>query len=72
MRWKLCGVSPMWAMTGMSTRVTAAMVSAMGTPPSSFTIDTPPSLTMRTADSRATSHALLVGAERQVADHERP
>ncbi len=34
-------------MTGMSTRVMASIVSAMGTPPSSFTAAAPPSLTRR-------------------------
>ena len=41
MRWKLCGVRPMWPITGMSTRVIAWMVSAITTPPSSFTHSAP-------------------------------
>ena len=41
MRWKLCGVRPMWPTTGMSTRVRAWIVSAITTPPSSFTHSAP-------------------------------
>jgi hypothetical protein len=37
----------MWAMTGISTRVKASIVSAMGTPPSSLTAAAPPSLMSR-------------------------
>ena len=37
----------MWAITGMSTRAIASMVAAIGIPPSSFTMLTPPSFTRR-------------------------
>ena len=47
-RWKDCGVRPMWAITGMSTRVMASIVSAIVTPPSSLTAAAPPSFTSRT------------------------
>ena len=39
---------PMWAITGMSTRVMASIVSAIVTPPSSLTAAAPPSFTSRT------------------------
>jgi hypothetical protein len=38
----------MWAITGMSTRVMASIVSAIVTPPSSLTAAAPPSFTSRT------------------------
>ena len=70
MRCTLCGVSPMWAITGMSTRVIAAIVSATVTPPSSFTH----SRTGLDQPDRALQRLLrtdLVAPERQVADDQR-
>ena len=49
----LCGVNPMWAMTGMPAAVSAAIWSATRSPPSSLTAWAPVSLRNRVAVASA-------------------
>ncbi len=45
----VCGVSPIWPITGIPARTMASMVPANSTPPSSFTASARPSFMRRTA-----------------------
>ncbi len=67
----LCGVKPMWAITGMPACVSTAICSATRSPPSSFTACAPASFMNRVAVARACVRAGLVAAERQVGHHQR-
>ena len=68
----VCGVRPMWPITGMPADVSARTRESIGPAPSSLTASAAASLTKRIAVSSACCVAHLVRAERQVGDHERP
>ena len=68
----VCGVSPMWPITGMPAPTIARHARERGPAPSSLTASAPPSLTKRIAFSTRLLVRHLVRAERQVGDDERP
>ena len=67
----LCGVRPMWPITGMPASVSAWTRESIVPAPSSFTASAPASFTKRIAFSKRLLVGDLERAERQVGDDER-